>query len=55
MEKEILKELKELNKTTISIKNFIVAQVQLTKSLLLEIKSIKQEVKKSQQPLEEKA
>ena len=47
--KEVLKELKELNKTLSSIRDFTIANAQLSKSLVLEIKQIKQEVKKWQQ------
>ena len=39
--KEILKELKNINKTLSSIRTFIIANDQLIKSLLDEIKSIK--------------
>ncbi len=36
MTEKIIKELKELNKTMSSIRTFIIAEAQLTKSLLLE-------------------
>ena len=38
MDDKILKELKELNKTLSSIRVFTIAEVQLTKSLALEVK-----------------
>lgn len=41
---KILKELKEMNKTLSSIRTFLIAEAQLTKSILLEIQQIKRKM-----------
>lgn len=46
---KILKELKELNKTLSSIRTFTIAQAQLLKSLVLEVKAQSRIIKEIKQ------
>ena len=52
--KEIIKELKELNKILLSMKNFQIAELQLIKQTLLYSQSQDREIKKIKKIMEEK-
>lgn len=54
MDKEILKELRELNKTMNSIREFIIAETQLSKSILSELQKHGREIKLIKEKLEVK-
>ena len=54
MDKEILKELKELNKTLSSIRTFVIAETQLTKTFCLEIQKQGRDIQKIKSMMEEK-
>ena len=54
IDEKILKELKEMNKTISSIRTFIIAGDQLTKSLLLESKNQRKDIKNIKSIMEEK-
>lgn len=53
MEEKILKELKELNKTMSSIRTFIIAEVQLMKSLSVESPKQGRDIQKIKSMMEE--
>ncbi len=53
MDKEILKELKELNKTLSSIRTFVIAETQLTKTFCLEIQKQGRDIQKIKSVLED--
>ena len=54
MTDEIIQQLKELNKTMSSIRTFIIAQAQLTKSLVLEVQKQGRDIQKIKSLMEEK-
>ena len=52
--KEILKEIKELNKTMNSVRTFIIAETQLVKAFTLELKKQRRDIQKIKLMMEEK-
>ncbi len=54
MDKEILKELKELNKTLSSIRTFILADAQLSKALVFESQKQVRDIQKIKLLMEKK-
>ena len=54
MTKEIIKELKELNKTISSIRTFIIAEAQLLKTLCVETQKQGRDIQKIKLNMEEK-
>lgn len=54
MDKEILKEMKELNKILSSIRTFVIAGTQLTKTICLELQKQGRDIQKIKSMMEEK-
>ncbi len=54
MNEKILKELKELVKISSKTGNFIFAEAQLLKTISLEVQSMKREIKKIHEKMEER-